>query len=67
MYGKIMLVSWNMHSKKDGTVYIKRTLLRGPEPICNFRSNAERRCRAKQAVPTGKFKSFLRDFASYYW
>ncbi|HWQ79943.1 MAG TPA: hypothetical protein VN381_14040 [Anaerovoracaceae bacterium] len=42
MYGKIMLVSWNMHSKKDGTVYIKRTLLRGPEPISNFQSNAER-------------------------
>jgi hypothetical protein len=49
IYGKIMLVSWNMHSKKDGTVYIKRTLLRGPEPISNFKSNAAR----AKAKPNG--------------
>lgn len=42
MYGKIMLVSWNMHSKKDGTVYIKRTLIKGPEPIVSFQSEAQR-------------------------
>jgi hypothetical protein len=60
-----MLVSWNMHSKKDGTVYIKRTLLRGPEPITNFRSNAERLTKAKQTI--GKMKKFMKDFDSYYW
>lgn len=48
MYGKIMLVSWNMHSKKDGTVYIKRTLIKGPEPIINFQSEARRSSMAKK-------------------
>ena len=65
MYGKIMLVTWNMHSKKDGTVYIKRTLIRGPEPISNFRSNAERLKNVEQKP--GKFKKFMKDFDSYYW
>jgi hypothetical protein len=54
-----------MHSKKDGTVYIKRTLIRGPEPIANFKSNTERLSRAKQ---TGtRFKKYMKDFDSYYW
>jgi hypothetical protein len=66
MYGKIMLVSWNMHSKKDGTVYIKRTLLRGPEPISNFRSNAERACKAKQNGNGGKINRIMKGLRSYY-
>lgn len=68
MYGKIMLVTWNMHSKKDGTVYIKRTLIKGPEPISNFKSNAERLKNASQDTNGGsKIKKFMRDFDSYYW
>jgi len=70
MYGKIMLVTWNMHSKKDGTVYIKRTLVRGPEPITNFRSNAERMNNVNQPPPKdvkSKFKQYIKDFSSYYW
>lgn len=59
MYGKIMLVSWNMHSKKDGTVYIRRSLIRGPEPISNFKSNEERLRKAKQIVATSKMKKYL--------
>lgn len=34
--GRIALVSWRMHSKMDGTLYVKRTVLQGPEPIGNF-------------------------------
>ncbi len=49
MYGKIMLVSWNMHSKKDGTVYIKRSLIKGPEPISSFASNEKRKEDAEAA------------------
>ncbi|MDD3349643.1 MAG: metallophosphoesterase family protein [Eubacteriales bacterium] len=32
-YGDISLVSWRMHSRKDGTLYVKRTVLQGPDPI----------------------------------
>lgn len=31
--GQISLVSWRTHTKKDGTMYVKRTVLQGPEPI----------------------------------
>ena len=67
MYGKIMLVSWNMHSKKDGTVYIKRTLVKGPEPISNFKSNAERLKNLKPAEEVNRFKKYIDDFHSNYW
>lgn len=40
VYGKIYLINWTMHSKRDGTLYIKRTVLKGPEPIINFCSNS---------------------------
>ena len=36
IYGKLILVSWNVHTKRDGTLYIKRTALKGPEPIKNY-------------------------------
>ncbi|MDR0570831.1 MAG: serine/threonine protein phosphatase [Clostridiales Family XIII bacterium] len=39
VYGKICLVSWRMHSKRDGTLYIKRNVVKGPEPIISFCSN----------------------------
>lgn len=38
--GKISLVSWNMHSKKDGALYIKRTVVKGPSPISQFQSKS---------------------------
>lgn len=34
---EISLISWRMHSKKDGSLYIRRTVLQGPEPIASFR------------------------------
>jgi hypothetical protein len=34
--GEIMLVNWHMHSRKDGLLYIKRTVLKGPVPIVHF-------------------------------
>ncbi len=34
--GKISLITWNMHSKPDGTLYIKRTVSKGPSPLTNF-------------------------------
>ena len=35
--GKIVLVTWRVHTrKKDGTMYIKRTALKGPVPIKNY-------------------------------
>ncbi len=36
IYGEVSLVSWRMHSRKDGTLYVKRTVLQGPEPITKF-------------------------------
>ncbi|MDD2190313.1 MAG: serine/threonine protein phosphatase [Eubacteriales bacterium] len=60
MYGKIMLVTWRMHSKRDGTVYIKRTLIKGPEPIVNFRSNEERLRNMNQNDNCKKKKLFFR-------
>ncbi|MCI5897524.1 MAG: metallophosphoesterase [Anaerovoracaceae bacterium] len=35
-FGKISLVTWRMHSKEDGSLYIKRTVLQGPVPIEEF-------------------------------
>jgi UDP-2,3-diacylglucosamine pyrophosphatase LpxH len=63
MYGKIMLVTWTMHSKRDGTVYIKRTLIKGPEPIVNFRSNEERLRKAKKMDGSRRIK-FVNDVQS---
>lgn len=34
--GKIALVSWRMHSKEDGTLFIKRTVTKGPSDLTNF-------------------------------
>ena len=35
-YGEIALVSWHMHTRKDGMLYIKRTILKGPELLTSF-------------------------------
>ncbi len=32
-YGDISLVSWRMSSRRDGSLYIKRTVLQGPDPV----------------------------------
>lgn len=60
MYGKIMLVSWNMHSRRDGSVYIKRTLLNGPEPIKSFQASPQ-----SCEVRGRKNSSILRKFKWY--
>lgn len=39
IYGKLVLVTWRVHSKKDGTMYIKRTALKGPIPIKAYDKN----------------------------
>lgn len=39
IYGKIYLVNWAMSSKNDGTLFIKRSVMKGPEPIVNFSKN----------------------------
>ncbi len=39
IYGKIYMVSWGMSSKKDGTLFVKRTVMKGPEPIVSFSKN----------------------------
>lgn len=31
--GQVSLVSWRTHTKKDGTMFINRTVTQGPEPI----------------------------------
>jgi UDP-2,3-diacylglucosamine pyrophosphatase LpxH len=40
VYGKIYLVSWRMHSKRDGSLYIRRSVVKGPEPLLHFGANA---------------------------
>jgi UDP-2,3-diacylglucosamine pyrophosphatase LpxH len=39
IYGKLVLVTWRVHTKKDGTMYIKRTALKGPVPIKDYAKN----------------------------
>jgi len=34
--GEITLINWHMHSRKDGLLYIKRSVLKGPTPISYF-------------------------------
>ncbi len=34
--GEIMLVNWHMHTRKDGLLYVKRTVLKGPVPVVQF-------------------------------
>ncbi len=34
--GKLVLVTWRVHSMPDGTLYIKRTALKGPKSIHEF-------------------------------
>jgi len=36
IYGKFVLVTWSVHTKRDGAMYIKRTAVKGPEPIKNY-------------------------------
>lgn len=66
MYGKIMLVSWNMHSKRDGTVYIKRTLIKGPEPIINFQSETRKSTMVKKQKK-GIFSKVLKDVTNIFY
>ena len=41
MYGQIILVSWSVDTKKDGSMYIKRTAVQGPESIETFQRKAK--------------------------
>lgn len=34
--GKIILVRWHMHTRDDGLLYIKRSVVRGPEPLASY-------------------------------
>ena len=36
LYDQIILVNWGADTKKDGSMYIKRTAVQGPEPIESF-------------------------------
>jgi len=36
IYGKMILVTWSVHTKRDGSLFIKRTAVKGPEPIKNY-------------------------------
>lgn len=35
---EISLISWNTHSKEDGTLFIQRTVIMGPKPISCFQT-----------------------------
>lgn len=39
--GEISLVSWRTHTKEDGTMFINRTVIQGPEPITNYFSQED--------------------------
>ncbi len=48
----LTLVLWRMHSRQDGNLFIKRTIVAGPEPIENFHlKNPE--LRKKEEYPAG--------------
>lgn len=56
--GQISLVSWRTHTKKDGSMYVKRTVLQGPEPISTYLTppddfgREKRKSKNQQAVCT---------------
>ncbi|MDD2217799.1 MAG: serine/threonine protein phosphatase [Eubacteriales bacterium] len=37
--GQISLIAWRVHTMEDGTMYIRRTVLVGPEPIENYKNH----------------------------
>lgn len=39
IYGQLVLVTWRVHSKRDGSLFIKRTALRGPVDLEEFYSS----------------------------
>ena len=41
IYGKLVLVTWSVHAKKDGLLYVKRTAVKGPEPIRSYMKGAK--------------------------
>jgi len=53
IYGKLILVSWSVHTKKDGLMYVKRTALKGPEPIKNYMKNSAAACGFDEGIAAG--------------
>lgn len=41
LYGKLLLVMWHVSVKRDGQMYIKRTVLKGPQPISKYMGKHE--------------------------
>lgn len=39
--GKVSLVAWRVHTTEDGMMYIRRTVLMGPEPLENYANGAD--------------------------
>lgn len=54
VYGKIALINWSMHSKPDGTLYVKRNVSNGPEPLINYSGNELNVDYSKEFVPVGR-------------
>jgi len=42
IYGKFVLVTWSVHTKRDGSMYIKRTAVKGPESIRDYVGQARK-------------------------
>lgn len=57
IYGKVYLVGWAMSSKKDGTLFIKRTVTKGPLPLVSFSKN-ELNIDYTQEFVGNKFRDF---------
>ena len=57
VYGKIYLVSWEMSNKKDGALFIKRKVMKGPEPIIAF-SRSELNVDYSQEFKGNHFKDY---------
>lgn len=57
VYGKIYLVSWEMNSRKDGTLFIKRKIMKGPEPIISF-SKSQLNVDYSQEFRGNRFKDY---------
>ncbi|MDR0885889.1 MAG: serine/threonine protein phosphatase [Clostridiales Family XIII bacterium] len=59
-YGKIRLVNWIVSSRKDGTMYIKRKVLKGPSSLVTFAEDAISAPHSKEFLHTNHNGNKLR-------
>lgn len=60
--GHVSLVSWRTHTKEDGTMFINRTIIQGPEPIIKFHNSL---ARAGYYIKSKKIKKCVQEVQTH--